>query len=330
MEMENREEIPEYGRREFEDNVKINKYLQCMTPLELTKTREGPGQTKLFYIESDTAFQIANLLFGYDGWSTTVRSYNIIQKGEPVIVTACVRVELKNGSYREDVGVGASPSRLSTKSMAQAIDVATKSAVTDATKRALRLFGNLLGNSLYQKRYLDDVLKNDSNVLKEYFLVGDLTWEKLEEYVKKQNDIITQRREADRYQVESKVDMKAQSMGTRNLIEGKYTTKRVTADKRAVNFFLDKFLNSNEGKTSGKPQQSTMRIQRNEQKEQELVNENECSFLPTADQEQGIVTEGVHALEENEFESILNEMNEMQEEEHQYTEEEKRLLDAQK
>lgn len=325
--MENREDIPEYGRREFADNDKINKYLQCMTPLELTKTREGPGKTKLFYIESDTAFQIANLLFGFDGWSTTVRSYNIIQKGEPVIVTACVRVELKNGAYREDVGVGASPAKLSFRSMAQAIDVATKSAVTDATKRALRLFGNLLGNSLYQKRYLDEVLKIDNNIIREYFLVGDLTWEKLEEYVKKQNDIIAQRREADRYQVESNVDMKALSMGTRNLIEKKYTTKRVAADKRAVNFFLDTLLNSKGDKTSGKPQQSAMKIQGNEQKEQELVNENECSFLPTADQEQGIVTEGVHALEESDFASILNEM---QEEEYRYTEDEQRLLNAQR
>lgn len=38
-----------------------------------------------------------------------------------------------------------------------------KEAVTDATKRALRTFGNLLGNCLYDKAYLADVSKMKSS-----------------------------------------------------------------------------------------------------------------------------------------------------------------------
>ena len=65
-------------------------------------------------------------------------------------VTAVVRVTLKDGTFHEDVGYGnaENPKR------GPAIDKAKKEAVSDARKRALRLFGDALGNCLYDKSHL--------------------------------------------------------------------------------------------------------------------------------------------------------------------------------
>ena len=45
------------------------------------------------------------------------------------------------------------------KGKAQAFEKAKKEATTDALKRALRSFGNLLGNCVYDKDYLQRVTK---------------------------------------------------------------------------------------------------------------------------------------------------------------------------
>ena len=45
------------------------------------------------------------------------------------------------------------------KGKAQAFEKAKKEATTDALKRALRSFGNLLGNCVYDKDYLKRITK---------------------------------------------------------------------------------------------------------------------------------------------------------------------------
>ena len=59
-------------------------------------------------------------------------------------------MELKDGSYHEDVGCGIGDA----KQRGAAIEKAKKECVTDATKRALRLFGPALGNSVYNKDHM--------------------------------------------------------------------------------------------------------------------------------------------------------------------------------
>lgn len=49
------------------------------------------------------------------------------------------------------------------KSKGAALDKARKEAVTDATKRALRLFGNHLGNCCYDKDYLKEIKSGSYN-----------------------------------------------------------------------------------------------------------------------------------------------------------------------
>lgn len=63
---------------------------------------------------------------------------------------------LKDGTYHEDIGCG---SIENAKSKAQAFEKAKKEAATDAMKRALRSFGNVLGNCLYDKEFLTKVSK---------------------------------------------------------------------------------------------------------------------------------------------------------------------------
>lgn len=77
----------------------------------------------------------------------------IDQSGERfyVGVSTFVRVQLKDGAYHEDVGYGVSEGM---RSKALSIEKARKEAVTDGLKRALKSFGNLLGNCVSNKQYL--------------------------------------------------------------------------------------------------------------------------------------------------------------------------------
>lgn len=64
-------------------------------------------------------------------------------------VSATVRVTLRDGSFHEDVGYGCAEGK-----KALALEKAKKEAATDALKRALRFFGDALGNCVYDKQYV--------------------------------------------------------------------------------------------------------------------------------------------------------------------------------
>jgi len=65
-------------------------------------------------------------------------------------------VTLIGGNYHEDVGYGKA---LSHPTDTGAFEVALKSAVSDACKRVLRIFGSALGNSLYDHTYRFQISK---------------------------------------------------------------------------------------------------------------------------------------------------------------------------
>lgn len=71
-------------------------------------------------------------------------------------VSSFVRVQLKDGAYHEDVGYGVSEGM---RSKALSIEKARKEAVTDGLKRALRAFGNVMGNCISDKQYLRYIQK---------------------------------------------------------------------------------------------------------------------------------------------------------------------------
>ncbi|EIN08358.1 Rad52/22 double-strand break repair protein [Punctularia strigosozonata HHB-11173 SS5] len=131
---------------------------------EFISQRPGPGGgPKLTYAEGWKIINLANDVFGFNGWSSSIvnlttdfldfseesRRYN-------VGVTAIVRITLRDGVFHEDIGYGMLENA---KSKGMALDKCKKEAVTDGVKRALRNFGNLLGNCLYDKEYTKEVVK---------------------------------------------------------------------------------------------------------------------------------------------------------------------------
>ena len=109
------------------------------------KTRQQSGRA-VAYIEGYDAINIANEVFGFDGWSYTVEGIDPLGGDEKRrLYQAVVRV-IVGSAIRSDVGHG-----ISAGDSSEAQETAIKGAVTDALKRALRSFGAQFGNSLYDK-----------------------------------------------------------------------------------------------------------------------------------------------------------------------------------
>ncbi|KIM20420.1 hypothetical protein M408DRAFT_82031, partial [Serendipita vermifera MAFF 305830] len=131
---------------------------------EYISQRPGPsGGPKLTYAEGWKIINLANEVFGFNGWSSSIMTLstdyvdlNPETQKYSVGVTAVVRVTLRDGVSHEDVGYGLLEN---CKSKGMALDKCKKEAVTDALKRTLRNFGNVLGNCLYDKDYTKEIMK---------------------------------------------------------------------------------------------------------------------------------------------------------------------------
>ncbi|PGH16447.1 hypothetical protein AJ79_01778 [Helicocarpus griseus UAMH5409] len=130
---------------------------------EYISSRQGPGGQRVHYLAAEKCINLANEVFGFNGWSSSIRNIQIdfvdenpntakISLGLSVIM----RVTLKDGTYHEDIGYGHCEN---SKSKALAFEKAKKEGTTDGLKRALRTFGNVLGNCVYDKDYLGKVTK---------------------------------------------------------------------------------------------------------------------------------------------------------------------------
>ncbi|XP_061780267.1 DNA repair protein RAD52 homolog [Nerophis lumbriciformis] len=128
---------------------------------EFISSRMAAGGQKVCYIEGHRVVSLANEMFGYNGWSHSISQQNVdfvdLVNGRFYVgVSAFVKVQLKDGSFHEDVGYGVSEGL---KSKAFALEKARKEAVTDGMKRALKCFGNALGNCILDKAYLQAINK---------------------------------------------------------------------------------------------------------------------------------------------------------------------------
>ncbi|NXK98757.1 RAD52 protein, partial [Formicarius rufipectus] len=133
---------------------------QRLGPDYISSRQAGGGQ-KVCYIEGHKVISLANEMFGFNGWAHSVTQQNVdfvdLNDGRFYVgVCAFVKVQLKDGSYHEDVGYGVSEGL---KSKALSLEKARKEAVTDGLKRALKCFGNALGNCILDKDYLRAVNK---------------------------------------------------------------------------------------------------------------------------------------------------------------------------
>ncbi|KAF2204713.1 alpha/beta-hydrolase [Delitschia confertaspora ATCC 74209] len=128
---------------------------------EFISKRTGAGGGLVAYLAAEKAINLANEVFGFNGWSTSLQQVQVdfvdenrdtgrINLGLSIIV----RVTLRDGTYHEDIGYGHIEN---CKGKAAAFEKAKKEAATDGMKRALRTFGNVLGNCLYDKEYLKKV-----------------------------------------------------------------------------------------------------------------------------------------------------------------------------
>lgn len=126
-------------------------------PLDPKHVVKPTGQfgAKGDYIEGWHAINEANRIFGFDGWSYSIDlikdslEHGKDSKGNPQWQAAytCLCTLTVGGVSRQDVGFGSGFA----KQIGDAIEGATKEAVTDALKRALRTFGNAFGLALYDK-----------------------------------------------------------------------------------------------------------------------------------------------------------------------------------
>ncbi|KAI0703735.1 Rad52/22 family double-strand break repair protein-domain-containing protein [Cytidiella melzeri] len=158
----------QYFRHLSEENAKKTAALQVKLEKKLgpeyISQRPGPGGgMKLTYVEGWKIINLANEVFGFNGWSSNVVSmttdfidFNEQSQRYTVGVSAIIRVTLRDGVFHEDVGYGMLEN---SKSKGAALDKCKKEAVTDGVKRALRNFGNLLGNCLYDKQYAQEIVK---------------------------------------------------------------------------------------------------------------------------------------------------------------------------
>jgi len=157
--------------------VKLN---QKLGP-EYISQRPGPGGgPKLTYVEGWKIINLANEVFGFNGWSSNIvnqstdfTDYFEETKKYCIGVTAIVRVTLRDGVYHEDIGYGTIENTRSKgagldkvrlcdrfkSALSLTLPQCKKEAVTDGLKRALRNFGNILGNCLYDKSYTAEIVK---------------------------------------------------------------------------------------------------------------------------------------------------------------------------
>lgn len=143
---------------------------------EFISTRPGPGNQKIAYLSAEKAINLANEVFGFNGWSSSIQNIQIdfveenATTGKVSIgLSVVIRVTLKDGTYHEDIGYGGIEN---CKGKAMAFEKSKKEATTDALKRALRNFGNVLGNCIYDKDFVTRVSKVKAGPTK--FEVNDL------------------------------------------------------------------------------------------------------------------------------------------------------------
>lgn len=153
----------EYGTVPFDRDEEqvIEDCLRRYLHKDEVSRRSGPGGHKLSYLEIGRAIELANWIFTYKGWSSSIQDITMDFCDEKngrfaVGVSAIVRVTLQNGCYHEDVGYG---TMSNCSDRGQALEKTKKEAISDALKRCLRLFGNGLGNCLNDKDFLTEIGK---------------------------------------------------------------------------------------------------------------------------------------------------------------------------
>lgn len=149
-----------YGEDEHQ---RIQGLLDKVLGPEYVSFRPGGGGQKVSYIEGWRALNLANEIFGFNGWCSELINSQVdyfdthgntgrFSMGLSVVV----RITIKDGTYHEDFGYGYIDNA---KNKAMAFEKCKKEAFTDGLKRCLRCFGNVLGNCLYDRTIISKIQK---------------------------------------------------------------------------------------------------------------------------------------------------------------------------
>lgn len=117
----------------------------------------------MHYLTAEKCIGLANEVFGFNGWSSSIQNIQVDFADEnpqtqrvSIGLSVIVRITLRDGTYHEDIGYG---SIENARGKAMAFEKAKKEGTTDALKRTLRSFGNVLGNCIYDQDYVKQVTK---------------------------------------------------------------------------------------------------------------------------------------------------------------------------
>ncbi|KZF25694.1 hypothetical protein L228DRAFT_244581 [Xylona heveae TC161] len=157
---EQKQHVGEYTAQEI---ATLQSRLDKQLGPEYISSRPGAAGQKVHYLAAEKCINLANEVFGFNGWSSAIQNIQIDFVDESAStgkislgLSVIVRVTLKDGTYHEDIGYGHIEN---CKGKAAAFEKAKKEGTTDALKRALRNFGNVLGNCIYDKDYLSKITK---------------------------------------------------------------------------------------------------------------------------------------------------------------------------
>lgn len=146
-----------FSREEYE---RIQGTLGKKLGPEFVSSRNN-GAMNVVYLEGAKAISLANEIFGFNGWNFSLGEFvtdycDVSERTGRVNLGLSVvaRITLRDGSFREDIGYGIMENA---RSKGAAYEKCKKEAVTDALKRALRQFGNALGNCLYDNKFTQRV-----------------------------------------------------------------------------------------------------------------------------------------------------------------------------
>lgn len=166
---EPRQKVAEWAAK---DIATISAKLDKQLGPEYISARAGPGGAKVHYLTAEKCITLANEVFGFNGWSSSIQNIQVDFADEnpqtqrvSIGLSVIVRITLRDGTYHEDIGYG---SIENAKGKAMAFEKAKKEGTTDGMKRALRSFGNVLGNCIYDKDYVKQVTKIKAEPVKRF------------------------------------------------------------------------------------------------------------------------------------------------------------------
>ncbi len=104
--------VSEYTAREI---AALQSRLEKQLGPEFLSSRAGPSGQKVHYIAAEKCIALANDVFGFNGWSSSIQNIQVdfVDENAQTLkvslgLSVIVRVTLRDGTFHEDIGYGTS------------------------------------------------------------------------------------------------------------------------------------------------------------------------------------------------------------------------------